>query len=80
MSRHFVTLRFIPGEYRGFDAKDGVFECSVDVHSVIAQLEEWGLVPSMEAYEDMEEKLEDAEIANERILDALRKIIDTECK
>lgn len=80
MSRHFVTLRFIPGEYRDFDAKGGVFECSVDVHSVIAQLEEWGLVSNMEAYEDMEEKLEDAELANERILDALRKIIDAEDK
>lgn len=80
MSRHFVTLRFISGEYRDFDAKDGVFECLVDVHSVIAQLEEWGLVSNMEAYEDMEEKMEDAELANERILDALRKIIDAEDK
>ena len=54
MSRHFVTLRFIPGEYRDFDAKDGVFECSVDVHSVIAQLEEGGQVPSMEEFEKLE--------------------------
>lgn len=80
MSRHFVTLRFLPGEYRDFDAKDGVFECLVDVHSVVAQLEDSGQVPSMESYEEMEEKLEDAEIANERILDALRKIIDVENK
>jgi DNA repair ATPase RecN len=54
MSRHFVTLRFIPGEYRDFDAKDGVFECSVDVHSVIAQLEDCGHVPSMETLTDAE--------------------------
>lgn len=68
MSRHFVTLRFIPGEYRDFDAKDGVFECSVDVHSVIAQLEEGGQVPSMEEFEKLElerdnecERADDAE-------------------
>ncbi len=68
MSRHFVTLRFIPGEYRDFDAKDGVFECSVDVHSVIAQLEEGGWVPSMEELEKLEcerdnecERADDAE-------------------
>jgi uncharacterized coiled-coil DUF342 family protein len=68
MSRHFVTLRFIPGEYRDFDAKDGVFECSVDVHSVIAQLEEGGWVASMEELEKLEcerdnecERADDAE-------------------
>lgn len=60
MSRHFVTLRFIPGEYRDFDAKDGVFECSVDVHSVIDQVEELGLVPSVEDYEKLERERDDS--------------------
>ncbi len=68
MSRHFVTLRFIPGEYRDFDAKDGVFECSVDVHSVIAQIEEGGWGEYMEELQRLEcerdnecERADDAE-------------------
>lgn len=86
MSRHFVTLRFIPGEYRDFDAKDGVFECSVDVHSVIAQLEEWGHVPSMEELEKLELERDEeckradeaeAEVASlEDTIEGLRETID----